>query len=106
VTSEVADLRRFLGECTRGILDGFPGLSRPEARHEAALLMATYAGNCKYTWRALRSALSRHPDLAAQLPDMPGPVDGLPLCVAMVHVGKDGCVIRQGAFAGSQEVKA
>jgi hypothetical protein len=38
VTTEVGDLRQFLGECTRGILDAIPQLPRPEAGREAAQL--------------------------------------------------------------------
>ena len=74
VTPEVEDLRWFLGECTAGILGAIPQLPKPEARLEAAQLMAIYARNRKYTWASLRAALSRHPTLASQLPDTPGPV--------------------------------
>jgi hypothetical protein len=52
----------------------------------------------------LRSALLRYPDLVAQVPDEPGPVDALPMGVATVAVLKDRAV-RQGEFFGPHQVK-
>ncbi len=68
--------------------------------------MATLARNRPCLWASLRAALAGYPELLSQVPDRPGPVDALPLGLPTVAARKDKRVLRQGAFAGAQEVKA
>jgi len=127
VITEPEDVREFFEEKT-GILER-AGLPTPEAELEAARITATYARNKGHLWSGLRSALSDYPALLPQVPNRAGTVDSLPLGTATVHVRegakpgpvsgsiviteaeveaarKGRTVVRQGAFAGAQEVKA
>jgi hypothetical protein len=82
------------------------GLPRAEAELEVAKITTAYARNRGYLWASLRAALAGYPELLAQVPDRPGPVDALPLGVPKLAVLKNQRVVRQGAFSGVPEVKA
>ncbi|MGH8589171.1 MAG: hypothetical protein ACREXX_07480 [Gammaproteobacteria bacterium] len=99
------DLKEYFEERS-GILEHDAGLPRPEAELEAARITAALARNRGYLWASLRAALAEYPVLLAVLPDVPGPVDGLPLGTATVAVLKDKRVVRQGSFTGAQAVKS
>jgi hypothetical protein len=100
--AEVEGLVDVLDECA-GHLGGLP---RAEAELEAAKITTAYARNRGYLWASLRAALAGYPELLAQVPDRPGPVDALPLGVPKLAVLKNQRVVRQGAFSGVPEVKA
>jgi hypothetical protein len=84
-SAEIEDLREFVRECTLGILDSVPDLPKREAEMEAAVLCGAYARRCGHQWASLRKVLADYPELLAQVPDKPGPVDALPLLPRRGH---------------------
>jgi hypothetical protein len=59
-------------------------------------MTATLARNRAYPWQALRLALAERPDLAAQVPDEPGPVDRLLWSVPRLAILPTRRVVPQG----------
>ncbi len=78
IAREATDLREFFEE-RAAILEHDAGLPESEAEFEAGRITSTLARNQGYLWASLREALAEHPELLAQLPDMPGQVDASPL---------------------------
>ena len=84
-----------------GILE-CAGLRKPEA----ARLVAALVRNRSCSWASLRASLAGYPALLAQVPDRPGPGGRPDPGLPTLAVRKGRRVLRQGTFAGSQDVKA
>ncbi len=91
----VEDLAEHWNE-RAAILEYDAGLPRAQAEEQAAAMTATLARNRAYPWQALRLALAERPDLAAQVPDEPGPVDRLLWGPARLAILPSRRVIPQG----------
>ena len=91
----VEDLREHWNE-RAAILEHDAGLPRAQAEEQAAAMTATLARNRAYPWQALRLALAERPDLAAQVPNEPGPVDRLLWGVPRLAILPSRRVIPQG----------
>lgn len=95
VANAVEDLHEHWSE-RAAILEHDAGLPRAQAEEQAAAMTATLARNRAYPWQALRLALAERPDLAAQVPDEPGPVDRLLWGVPRLAILPTRGVIPQG----------